>query len=78
MGFDIVGAPKVASAAAAAGTSDKLSDISLVCYDLPKSITGAMPAVLASGVVYQYWYTSFIGQLIEDEDGTNATNTCIY
>jgi hypothetical protein len=37
----------------------------MVRYDLPKAVTDAMTAVLASGSVYQYWfpsYTSFMGQ----------------
>jgi len=62
--------PAVAAAAtvlAAEGTSYKLSDITfnMVRYDLPKAVTDAMTAVLASNSVYQYWfpsYTSFMGQ----------------
>jgi hypothetical protein len=55
------------TALAAEGTSYKLSDMSftVVRYDLPKAVTDAMTAVLASGSVYQYWfpsYTSFMGQ----------------
>jgi hypothetical protein len=55
------------SALAAEGTSYKLSDINftMVRYDLPKAVTDAMTAVLASNAVYQYWfpsYTSFSGQ----------------
>ena len=37
----------------------------MVRYDLPKAVTDAMTAVLASNSVYQYWfpsYTSFMGQ----------------
>ena len=51
----------------AEGTSYKLTDITFnfVKYDLPRAVTDAMTAVLASGSVYQYWfpsYTSFMGQ----------------
>jgi hypothetical protein len=51
----------------AEGTSYKLTDINftMVRYDLPKTVTDAMTAVLASNAVYQYWYpsyTSFMGQ----------------
>jgi hypothetical protein len=57
----------VTAAIAAEGTSYKLTDISfsVVRYDLPKAVTDAMTAVVASGSVYQCWfpsYTSFMGQ----------------
>ena len=67
IGTNIPEALKVAAATAAEGTSYKLTDISfsMVRYDLPKAVTDAMTAVLASNSVYQYWfpsYTSFMGQ----------------
>jgi hypothetical protein len=67
IGIAIPAAAAVTAAIAAEGTSYKLSDISftMVRYDLPKAVTDAMTAVLASGSVYQYWfpsYTSFMGQ----------------
>jgi hypothetical protein len=67
IGVDIPAATLVTTAIAAEGTSYKLTDISfsMVRYDLPKAVTDAMTAVLASGSVYQYWYpsyTSFMGQ----------------
>jgi hypothetical protein len=67
IGVDIPAAALVTTAIAAEGTSHKLTDISfsMVHYDLPKAVTDAMTAVLASGSVYQYWhcsYTSFMGQ----------------
>ena len=67
IGVAIASSTKVAAAIAAEGTNYKLTDISfsMVRYDLPKTITDAMTAVLASGAIYQYWYpsyTSFMGQ----------------
>ena len=67
IGIAIPGALKVGAALAAEGTSYKLTDVNfnMVRYDLPKAVTDAMTAVLASNSVYQYWfpsYTSFMGQ----------------
>jgi hypothetical protein len=55
IGIAIPSAAAVASDIAAEGTSYKLSDISFsfVRYDVPKAVTDAMTAVLASGSVYQ-------------------------
>ncbi len=66
-GVDIPSSAVVTTAIAAEWTSYKLSDISFsyVWYDIPKTVTDAMTAVLASRSVYQYWfpsYTSFMGQ----------------
>ena len=66
IGIAIPAAAKVTAAVPAEGTSYKLSDISfsVVRYDLPKTVTDAMTAVLASNAVYKYWfpsYTSFTG-----------------
>ena len=67
IGKEIPAALAITTAIAAEGTSYKLTDVSFnfVKYDLPKAVTDAMTAVLASGSVYQYWfpsYTSFMGQ----------------
>ncbi len=67
IGIAIPAATQLATVIAAEGTSYKLSDISFsfVRYDVPKAVTDAMTAVLASGSVYQYWfpsYNSFMGQ----------------
>jgi hypothetical protein len=67
IGIDIPAVATNTNAITAEGTSYKLTDISFsyVRYDLPKTVTDAMTAVLASGSVYQYWfpsYTSFMGQ----------------
>ncbi len=64
----------------AEGTSYKLSDISFnfVKYDLPRAVTYAMTAVLATGSVYQYWfpsYTSFMGQPV---NGSKTGTTRIH
>ena len=66
IGVAIPSANAVTAAIASEGTSYKLSDINftMVRYDLPKAVTDAMTAVLASNAVYQYWfpsYTSFSG-----------------
>jgi len=67
IGIDIPAVATNTTTITAEGTSYKLSDISFnfVKYDLPRAVTDAMTAVLASGSVYQYWfpsYTSFMGQ----------------
>jgi hypothetical protein len=67
IGLDIPSVATHGSILAAEGTSYKLSDITfnMVRYDLPRAVTDAMTAVLASNAVYQYWfpsYTSFMGQ----------------
>jgi len=67
IGIDIPSVATNTTTITAEGTSYKLSDISFnfVKYDLPRAVTDAMTAVLASGSVYQYWfpsYTSFMGQ----------------
>jgi hypothetical protein len=67
IGIDIPSVGTNTTTITAEGTSYKLSDISFnfVKYDLPRAVTDAMTAVLASGSVYQYWfpsYTSFMGQ----------------
>ena len=67
IGIDIPSVATNTTTITAEGTSYKLSDISfnVVKYDLPRAVTDAMTAVLASGSVYQYWfpsYTSFMGQ----------------
>jgi len=67
IGLDIPAVATNTTTITAEGTSYKLTDISFnfVKYDLPRAVTDAMTAVLASGSVYQYWfpsYTSFMGQ----------------
>jgi hypothetical protein len=67
IGIALSQAAAITAALPAEGTSYKLSDINftMVRYDLPKAVTDAMTAVLASNAVYQYWfpsYTSFSGQ----------------
>ncbi len=67
IGLDIPAVTTHGSILAAEGTSYKLTDISfnVVKYYLPRAVTDAMTAVLASNAVYQYWfpsYTSFMGQ----------------
>ena len=56
IGVAIDTAAAVTVAIPAEGSSYKLTDItfSMVRYDLPKTITDAMTAVLASGAIYQY------------------------
>ncbi len=67
IGIDIPAVATNTTTITAEGTSYKLTDISFnfVQYDLPRAVTDAMTAVLASGSVYQYWFpshTSFMGQ----------------
>ena len=67
IGIAIPAAVVIGAILPAEGTSYKLTDINftMVKYDLPRAVTDAMTAVLASNAVYQFWYpsyTSFMGQ----------------
>ena len=67
IGIAIPAAAVIGAILPAEGTSYKLTDINftVVKYDLPRAVSDAMTAVLASNAVYQFWYpsyTSFMGQ----------------